>query len=125
MNREERRSMKSQGASEETIEKLGAYNSPCTIAEAVQIARASAEDVLEDYHRNQGTAYLAMSIQIELLKEVIFSSGMIKEEEFRERYMKKAREIQESQMNQAREAKEESGITEMKLSANEIEITRE
>lgn len=84
--------------------------SPCTITECVQIARGVAEDAIADYHQNQGNVQLSMSIQIEILKELIFSSGMITEEEFRQKYMEKAQELQKIQSERIaqiqREAKE-------------------
>lgn len=123
MNREERRNLIKQGASKETVSRVNSMTSPCTIAEAVQIARASAEDVLEDYHRNQGNVQLSTSIQVELLKEALFSSGIITEEEFRERYYKKVKEIQgiQEKMNQ----RETNVTADMKVEAGDVEIKKE
>ena len=79
-------------------DKKGMMQSPCTISECVQIARGVVDDAISDYHQNQGNIQLSMSIQIELLKEILFSSGMITEEEFRQKYMEKAKELQRIQM---------------------------
>lgn len=101
-----------------------AMNSPCTITEAVQIARGVAEDVVSDYHSNQYNIQMSMSLQIEILKEIVISAGMITEEEFRDRYMKKAEEIQKLQMERMKKA-EDSGITDMRSEAGDIEIKTE
>ena len=125
MNRAERRSLSKQGASQETIDKMQAFQSPCTIAEAVQISRGVADDAIADYHRNQLNVQLAMSLQIEILKEIIFSSGMMTEEEFKVKYMQKAKEIQESQAKMVEEqmsSSQDDGITSMKVEAGDVEI---
>jgi len=93
MNREERRSYMKQGASKETVDRLQQFQSPCTLAEAVQISRATSEDVLEDYHRRVAPVQMAQSIQIEVLKSMLFESGLISEERFRELYIAQAEKV--------------------------------
>lgn len=95
-------------------------NSNVTITECVQISRGVAEDVITDYHKSQGNVQLAMSIQIELIKESLIKAGIITEESFRERYIEEAKKLQEMQMK----AKEETGVTDMKVSAGDVEVTK-
>lgn len=99
-------------------------NSPVTITESVQIARGVAEDVVEDYHKTQGNVQLAISIQLEILKDIVVSAGLITAEEFKERYMNKAKEIQELQMKMMNEVKPEVSA-DMKVQAGDVEINKE
>lgn len=107
-----------------SVPKAGAMQSPCTITEAVQIARGVAEDVLTDYHRSQGNMLLSMTIQIDILKELAISSGMITEEEFRNKYMEKAKEIQKMQNDRIAEAlsKDPEVTAAMETKAGDVEI---
>lgn len=101
MNRQERRELEKNGVSKDTIEKLGIYTKPATIAEVIQLARASAEDVcgemLEDYRKRSSGIIMAMTLQLELLKELVISKGMITEEEFEEKYLNAAKEFEDKQ----------------------------
>lgn len=99
-------------------------SSPCSISEAVQISRGVVEDAIADYHRNQGNVQLSMSIQIEIIKELIFSSGMITEEEFRQRYMDKAKELQQIQEQRMR-GEDPDVTTSMKVEAGDVEVKTE
>lgn len=75
----------------------GLMSTPCTIAEATQIARGVAEDVLSDYSHSQSPLYVAMSLQIEILKDLVIKSGIISEDEFRNLYMQKAEDFNQRQ----------------------------
>lgn len=131
MNREERRELKKKGASEETIAKLEALRQPCTVGEAVQLARAASEDVcgemLDIYKRDSSSLMMAMTLQIELLKDIVISSGLISQEEFDKRYTDSAKEFEEKQREylKARVESENSKATsagDMKVS--DFEITK-
>ena len=66
MNREQRRNMskKNEGA-------LRYLQTPCTITEATQIARGVAEDVVAEYSQQNSPLQVAISLQVEILKEVV------------------------------------------------------
>lgn len=96
-----------------------------TITECVQIARGVAEDVVEDYHRTQANVQLSISIQLELLKELVISKGLITEEEFFSKYKAKAKELQEMQMRMRQESVRDSGIAEMPMNAGDVEVKTE
>lgn len=118
MNRAERRNFMKQGVSKETMGKMDTYNSPCSIAEAVQIARASAEDVVDDYHKSTAPLQIAISMQLEILKSMLFEAGVISEEKFRELYMSQAEEFNSSLSNTPQV--EES--PKMEVKANDINV---
>lgn len=84
MNREERRRL---GVSKGTADRVNQMNSPCTITEAVQIARGVAEDVVLDYQRRTSNLQISLSLQVELLKKVVMDNGLITEEQFKEMYI--------------------------------------
>lgn len=73
------------------------FKTPCTISEAVQIARGVSEDVVNHYHQSRSHLQVSQSIQVDLLKQVVIDSGLITEEEFHKRYLQKAQEIMEMQ----------------------------
>lgn len=103
-------------------------DSPCSITEAAQIARGVAEDVLEDYHNRTGHLQVAISLQIELLKELLIKSGIINEDEFKSMYIQKAEEFNAMQREALGEDDSE-GISDtdnpkMSTSAGDIEITK-
>ena len=70
---------------------------PCTITEATQIARGVSEDVVSEYASKESPLKVAMSLQIEILKDVVMRSGLITEDEFRSIYMQKAEEFNQKQ----------------------------
>lgn len=118
MNRQQRR------ASEKTGDKY--LHTPCSIVEATQIARGVAEDVVADFSRQESHLKIAMSLQIEIIKEVLISSGLISEEEFRVRYMQKAEEFQRMQQEAMLQAAEQVDETpSMSMETSEVEVVKE
>ena len=101
-----------------------ALNSKVTITEAVQIARGVAEDVINDYHRQQASIQLSISIQLDILKELVIEKGLITEEEFKALYMKRAEEISNIQRQKMMEEKN-TGVLDMRMNAGEVEIKEE
>lgn len=101
MNRQERRELEKKGIDKETIDKLNAYDKPCTILEVVKMARAIAEDVvteaLEDYRQRSTSTIIALTLQLELAKKMLFEKGIITEEEFMERYKEDAKAFEDKQ----------------------------
>ena len=69
MNREERRRT---GITKETSDKLEELKKPCTLLEAVQLAQGVADDKIKDYHNNINPIIVSLTIQIEVLKEMLF-----------------------------------------------------
>lgn len=79
MNREQRRKS---GISKEQADKLEQLNKPCTVVEVVQLAQGVADDKIQVYHNNVNPIIVSLSIQLEVLKDMLFSSGIVDEEEF-------------------------------------------
>lgn len=123
MNRADRRSYMKQGVSKETVNQLDKFNSPCSIAEAVQIARATAEDVVEDYHKSVTPVQVAISMQVEILKGMLVEAGVISEEKFRELYVKQAEEF--NSMINASASEELEDAPKMSAKVDNIEVTVE
>lgn len=133
MNREDRRNLIKNGASKETVDKLQAYNKPCSVLEVVKISRAVAEDVanesLEEYRRLSTGTIVAMTIQLEILKSLVINSGMITEEEFQSLYETSAREFEEKQREYLAKMKEQenqeapSNVVKFDPSVNPVEVT--
>lgn len=71
-------------------EKDQVMSSPCTIAEAVQIANAVASDILktamDPVIKNFNSIIAAQSLYIEILKGVVIEQGILTEDEFQKRY---------------------------------------
>lgn len=122
MNRETRRELIKNGASKKTVEDLGAYQSPCTLAEAVQISRASAEDVVASYDQSIRPLQVAVSLQVELLKRVIIKSGLVSEEEFKDMYINAVKEFNDTQRASLEEDNEDPEETPTKMSASVSDI---
>ena len=62
-------------------------NSYATLTEVVQIARATAEDSVTDYHRNNAMPVrTALSLQVEMLKSLLVSKGIVTEDELKQTY---------------------------------------
>ncbi len=125
MNREQRRNMskKSDGA-------LRYLQTPCTITEATQIARGVAEDVVAEYSQQNSPLQVAISLQVEILKEVVIGAGLITEDQFREKYMEKAVEFNQRQKEAFEAAKSEESDHEdnspkMEVNVSDIEVTKE
>lgn len=102
--------------------------SPCSITEAVQIARGVAEDVLTDYHNRTSHLQVAISLQIELLKELLIKSGIIDEDELKTLYIQKAEEFNAMQQEAMAENEEEDLDVEdhpkMSVDIDEIEVKK-
>ena len=125
MNREQRRNMikKDEGA-------LRYLQTPCTITEATQIARGVAEDVVAEYSQQNSPLQVAISLQVEILKEVVIGAGLITEDQFREKYMEKAVEFNQRQKEAFEAANHEESDCEdnspkMDLKVSDIEVTKE
>lgn len=101
MNREERRELKKKGINDETIKKLDMYDKPCTILEVVKLGRAIAEDVaneyLEEFRRQSTSTIVALTLHVELMKDILIESGAITLEEFQKRYEERAKEFEDKQ----------------------------
>lgn len=124
MNREQRRSMDKQGG------ELKYLQSPCTITEAVQIARGVAEDVVSDYANHSRHLQVALSLQVEILKSIVIKAGLITEDEFKEEYIKQAEEFNKMQEEAFKESEGEhedtpDNVTKMDQHVNDIEIVKE
>lgn len=91
MNREERRKL---GLSKETSDKLDDLKEPCTILEAVQLAQGVVEDSVSRYHENINPIIVSLSIQIEVLKQMLFEekTGILSENRFQELFQKRVDE---------------------------------
>lgn len=130
MNREDRRNLIKNGASKNTVNNLDAYQSPCTILEATQIARGVAEDVLNEYAENIGHLQVSMTLQIEMLKKIIVSNGLATEEELKEMYIKEVQSFNDMQ-KKIRGGILEDDSTEgtdnpkMDIKINNIEVVKE
>lgn len=103
----------------------GTLNSYCTIKEAVQISRGVAEDVVSDYQKSLNTLQVSISLQLEILKELVIKADLISEEEFKSLYIEKAEEfkkMQEAYLNY--EEPKDSGVK-MSANVNSIEVVKE
>lgn len=124
MNRATRRKL-SKG-NPEMKEKLDYLNTPVTLSEAVQVARGVAEDVVSDYSRHTQPVQVAISLQIELLKKIVFNAGLITEEEYKEMYVKEVEAFNKMQkeMLSSDESEETEGESAPKVAvkANDLEI---
>jgi translation initiation factor 2B subunit (eIF-2B alpha/beta/delta family) len=128
INRDERRKA---GISKETADKLNQLNSPCTVIEAVQLAQGVAKDAVDQYHKSLNPLIVSMSLQIELLKEILISKEVLNEEEYNNALEKKIQQFNEDKekaMEELRkqeeqamaEAENESPKTDMKPQPLEI-----
>lgn len=111
MNREQRRKAAKSG---------DPMTSPCTLVEAVQIARAAAEDVIAEYQMSTRHLQVSLSLQVEILKEIVMEKGLITEEEFREKYMQKVEDFNKRQAEamKAAESDSESPTGDAKMDIN-------
>lgn len=74
MNREERRNL---GVSKESANRLDQLKSPCTVLEAVQLAQGVCDDSIKNYHEKLNPMLVSLSLQLELLKEMLFEGKPI------------------------------------------------
>lgn len=101
---------------------------PCTITEAVQISRGVAEDVLTEYTRQHSPLQVAMSLQIEILKDIVIKSGLVTEEDFRTLYTEKAEEfnrLQKEALDQMQNQSSEDDSPKIDLKVSDIEVVKE
>ena len=121
MNREARRSL---GVSKETSDSLNKFDSYCTIKEVLQLSRASAEDVVEGaiaaYQRRSSPLQVAISLQVEIIRDILIKSGLVSEEEFKSIYMEKAEEF--NKMQQEYKTLQEDDTPKMGVSASDIDV---
>lgn len=75
-------------------DKLGALTSPCTVAEALQIASSVAEDYLGSYIKSRAHVDLYLAIQVDVLKSLLFKSDLLNEQEFIHLCDEKLKEVQ-------------------------------
>lgn len=130
MNREERRNLSKQGVSQETIDKMEMLKKPCTIGETIQIARAAAEDVcaevLTKYRRDTSGLIMAMTIQLEVMKELFIKRGLVTEEEFNDLYKSEAEALNEKQKQYIHDnmesANQEKNAPSTDMKVSEIEV---
>lgn len=65
-------------------------NTPCTIAEATQIAFGASRDVLEDYTTELSKLIVQQTLVIETLKSLLMLKGMITKDELEKEYVNQA-----------------------------------
>lgn len=122
MNREQRRELERQGVSKETVNKFDAMQSPCTIAEAIQLSRATAEDVLMDYAMKNRPLQVSLALQVEILKETLIKAGMIREDFFERVYKQKIEEFNQKQKERFEKEEETPETTKMSVQSNDIQV---
>lgn len=76
MNREQ---IRQAGVSKATSEQLKQLRLPCTVMEAIQLAESVAKDTIDGYHQNINPIIISLSIQIEVLKDMLMRSQIIEE----------------------------------------------
>lgn len=84
MNREDRRNLKKKGLSDKAIKELETLGSPCTIAEAIKIARGAARDAIADYQNHMSKLIMSQSIHLETLRELVSTRLEVTSEEYEE-----------------------------------------
>lgn len=127
MNRQQRRNIAN--TSKKADGALKYLESPCSITEAVQIARGVAEDVVTDYSQNTRPLQVSMSLQMEIMKSVLISSGLISEDEFKARYISMAEEFNKKQEEMIAKSEEEqesedNNSPKMSVSTGDVEIDK-
>ena len=122
MNRAQRRAAEKSGAKNPA----DYLQSSCTITEAVQIARGVAEDAINDYHNDQKNNLIAMHIQLDILRELVISKGLISEDEFREMYSKRVDDLnKEVAAMREKQLSEAQADAKMEVTAGDVEIKTE
>lgn len=133
MNREERRNLKKAGMSDKSIKDMDLLNQPCSVGEVVRLARAAAQDVcqvvFENYRRDTSSLMMAMTLQIDILKNKLISAGIFSEEEFIESYKISAEKFQEEQKEYLKKMRSESKDSKENINTvmktSDIEVTKE
>lgn len=117
MNREQRRKAEKAGVN------LNGMNTPCTIVEAVQLARGVAEDVVADYQSRTRHLNVSLALQVEILKDLMIKSGNITEEEYRKIYMEKVDEFNKKQKEAMEKASADSTAdVEMSMRSDDVNV---
>ena len=138
INREDRRNLIKQGASKETVDRMSLLSRPCTYRDALEISRASAEDVcrglLHDYSKDMLGSFASIVLQLEILKEVVLKAGLITEEEFETKYALAADKFEEEQRDFHKQLKNQQVSAEdvpegdakfSMTNVSDIEVTKE
>lgn len=129
MNRDERRKLKKAGVSAETIKSKELLEQPCSIGETIQLARAAAQDVcqyvFEAYRKDTSSLMMAMTLQIDILKQKLIDAGIFSEEEFIAEYNKAAEKFQEEQREYIKQMKESEAGPITSMNVSDIEVTKE
>ena len=122
MNREQRRGYKKNDILDKKNNPLETY---CTISECLQIARASAQDIIEqvirEYSKETQPQVIATSLQVDVLRNMLFKSGILDEEEFKAEYAKKATEFNELQKKYKESLEKERSTEEEEPTPVEVE----
>jgi len=58
----------------------------CNVGQAVEVAKAAAADAVEDYHKQNFGLLASISVNIELLKSILFANNLITEEQYSEKF---------------------------------------
>lgn len=82
MNRQDKRNLKKKGLSEKAIQELEVLSTPCTIAEAVQVARGVVDDAMKDYHARLGSLAVVQTLHIEVMKNLLIEKGLVTKEDY-------------------------------------------
>lgn len=129
MNRAERRQL-SKG-NKKVNSDLKYLNTSVSLAEAVQIARGVAEDVVSDYQQRSKPLQVVTSLQLELIKDIIIKAGLITEEEYHKRYVEQVEEfnaMQRAALGEEEEKEEESSVEDnspkIDAKVSDIEVTK-
>lgn len=68
----------------------GVSNTPCTVAEATQIAFAAARDIVEAYTADLNKVVIQQTLMIESLRSILSKKGGFTDQEFKEEYTAQA-----------------------------------
>lgn len=93
----------------------GVGNTPCTVAEAAQIAFAAARDTVEGYTADVNKVVIQQTLMINTLKDLLIQKGVFTEEEFSDEYTAQATRYNEEKkeyLESLLRKKEEGGDTE-------------
>lgn len=105
MNREDRRKL---GIDRETAKKYDQLKSPCTVLECAQISQSAAEDAVSNYHQNINPIIVSLSIQIEVLKSMLFESGVIDSKKYEEIFNERVEDYNKMRDETLNKMKEEA-----------------
>lgn len=111
--------------SQKDIQKgLQYLQTPCTVAETVQISREIAQEVLAEEQQHTQPWQVAVSLQLEILKEVVINAGIITEDEFREKYVERMSKVQQMQQEIQRDELESTEDVKMDVKADDIVVEK-